>query len=171
MSDIVAQNVAAAGWVKVLVSKTIWAHQVTAAAALNMLLHQAISTVDTDVVVVAVSSFSKIKADELWVSFGTRKHFRYIPIHDLVATLDPRRSCKLPIFHAITRWDTVSAFAGQGGKGLGSLASLPRSFRCVCGAYEHAKQAEWTISGTCGAICCLAISKISESMTVNEARK
>ena len=102
----------------------------------------AIRALDTDVVVVEVSSFSKIKADELWVYFGTRKHFRYIPIHDLVATLDPRRSCTLPIFHAITWWDTVSAFAGQGEKGLGNLASLPRNFRCVCGAYEHAKQAQ-----------------------------
>ena len=47
-----------------------------------------ICTVDTDVVVVALSKLSKIIADELWISFGTGKHFRYIPIHDLFATLD-----------------------------------------------------------------------------------
>ena len=56
----------------------------------RMLLHAAdfckdghkrviIRTVDTDVVVVAVSLFHKIGAEKLWFEFSTGKHTRYIP--------------------------------------------------------------------------------------------
>ena len=40
-----------------------------------------IRTVDTDVVVLAVASFSKIGPDELWIAFGAGSSFRYIAIH------------------------------------------------------------------------------------------
>ena len=39
-----------------------------------------ISTVDTDVVVIAVASFLKMNLDELWVSIGVGKSLRYFPI-------------------------------------------------------------------------------------------
>ena len=41
-----------------------------------------VHTVDTDVVVLAISSFHQINAEELWLSFGTSSSFRYIPIHE-----------------------------------------------------------------------------------------
>ena len=47
-----------------------------------------IRTVDTDVVAVAVASFSKIAPNELWIAFGVGSSFRYIPIHEMVATLN-----------------------------------------------------------------------------------
>ena len=37
-----------------------------------------VRTVDTDVVVLAVSLFSKLKIEELWIAFGVGKLFRYI---------------------------------------------------------------------------------------------
>jgi len=40
-----------------------------------------IRTVDTDVVVLAVSSFQRLPVTEMWVVFGTGNHFRYLPIH------------------------------------------------------------------------------------------
>ena len=49
----------------------------------------AICTVDTDVVVLAVASFSKIAPDELWVAFGVKLSFRYIAIHEMVVMVTP----------------------------------------------------------------------------------
>ena len=41
-----------------------------------------VRTVGTDVVILAISTFSEINPDELWLAFGTGSNFRYIPIHD-----------------------------------------------------------------------------------------
>ena len=78
----------------------------------------AIRTVDTDVVVLAVWVVQECHGliDELWLAFGTGKKFRYIAAHELYASLGPEKSKSLPVFHAITGCDTVSAFAGRGKK-------------------------------------------------------
>ena len=73
-------------------------------------------TVDTDVVVLAISLFHRINAEELWLAFGTSSSFRYIPIHDVVHEMDPRTCMTLPAFHSFTGCDTVSAFGGRGKK-------------------------------------------------------
>ena len=77
-----------------------------------------IRTVDTDVVVLAVWVVQECHGliDELWLAFGTRKKFRYIAAHELYVSLGPEKSKSLPVFHAITGCDTVSAFAGRGKK-------------------------------------------------------
>jgi len=41
-----------------------------------------IRTVDTGVVVLAIAMFSQVNPDELWLAFGMKSHFRYIPIHE-----------------------------------------------------------------------------------------
>ncbi len=73
-------------------------------------------TVDTDVIVLAVAAAAKIDVQELWVAFGTGKNFRYIPAHEIAASLGPDKSLALPIFHAYTGCDTVSAFSTKGKK-------------------------------------------------------
>ena len=73
-------------------------------------------TVDTDTVILAISTYSEINPDELWLAFGTGSNFRYIPIHKVVANMDPRICANLPMFHAFTGCDTVSAFCGRGKK-------------------------------------------------------
>ena len=75
-----------------------------------------IRTVDTDVVVIATGMFTKLELDELWISFGTGKNFRNIPIHCIVRDLGKERSECLPLFHAFTGCDQVSFFAGRGKK-------------------------------------------------------
>ena len=50
------------------------------------------------------------------MAFGTGGHFRFIPIHEVAAAVDPRKSANLPLFHALTGCDTVSSFAGIGKK-------------------------------------------------------
>ena len=76
-----------------------------------------IRTVDTDVVVLAVMVAQTLPClDELWIAFGTGKNYRYIAAHEIAASLGPQKACALPIFHAMTGCDTVSAFMGHGKK-------------------------------------------------------
>lgn len=75
-----------------------------------------IRTVDTDVVVIAVACCNHLTCAELWLAFGAGKHLRYIPAHELCSAMGVNKSQALPIFHAVTGCDTVSAFAGRGKK-------------------------------------------------------
>ena len=74
---------------------------------------------DTDVVILAIRAYSVIiktcdrPLSELWIAFGTGKHFRYIPCHELAEQLG-KDALVLPIFHALTGCDTVSYFSGRG---------------------------------------------------------
>lgn len=43
-------------------------------------------------------------------------NLRYISAHELLFTMGPDRSAPLPLFHAFTGCDTVSAFVGRGKK-------------------------------------------------------
>ena len=60
-----------------------------------------IRTVDIDVVVLAVALFKKTDSNELWIALGTgwKKSFRYLAVHEMVATMDPRQCLTLPIFY------------------------------------------------------------------------
>ena len=81
-----------------------------------------IKTVDTDVVVLAVSvAQGLLQEDELWLAFGTGKSFRYLAAHELAAGLGPEKAQALPMFHALTGCDTVSSFAGHGKKTAGTI--------------------------------------------------
>ncbi len=75
-----------------------------------------VRTVDTDVVVLAISKFHEINPDELWMAFGTKANFCYLPIHEVISGMDPKICKTLPVFHAFTGCDTVSAFGGRGKK-------------------------------------------------------
>ena len=85
--------------------------------------HQKVSlrTVDTDVVVLAVAQFQNnyLQLSELWIEFGTGKHYRFIPAHSVALSMGPERASALPFFHAFTGCDTTSAFCGIGKKQLG----------------------------------------------------
>ena len=78
--------------------------------------HQKVSirTVDTDVIVLAVSQFQHLQLAELWIEFGVGKHYRFMPAHLIADSLGPEKAKALPFFHAITGCDTTSAFAGIG---------------------------------------------------------
>lgn len=73
-----------------------------------------IRTVDTDVLVLAVTAAYWLELPELWVSFGSGKNFRHIPVHEIARSLSPERCIGLPMFHAFTGYDTVSFFNGRG---------------------------------------------------------
>ena len=73
-----------------------------------------IKTVDTDVLVIAVTLFQKIGAEELWLEFGTGKHTRYISVHDIERALGPVKAECLTVLHTLTGCDQTSFFAGKG---------------------------------------------------------
>ena len=75
-----------------------------------------IRTVDTDVVVLAITAVRHLDISELWIVFGTGKSFRYLAIHEMARALEPDRCVALPMFHAFTGCDTVSSFGGRGKK-------------------------------------------------------
>ncbi|QQP38995.1 uncharacterized protein LOC103506659 [Caligus rogercresseyi] len=69
-----------------------------------------IRTVDTDVVVLAVSVVQELQPeDKLWLAFGTGRSFRYLAAHEMAAGLGPEKARALPMFHALTGCDTVQA--------------------------------------------------------------
>ena len=71
-------------------------------------------TVDTDVVVLAVSvDQGLLPEDELWLAFGTGESFRYLAAHEIAAGPGPEKAQALPMFHALTGCDTASSFAGH----------------------------------------------------------
>ena len=75
-----------------------------------------VSTVDTDVVVIAIAMFNQINPDELCLVFGTGSNFCYIPVHEVESRMNPRNCTVLPVFHASTDCETVSSFGGRGKK-------------------------------------------------------
>ena len=86
-------------------------------AALRGNLKILIRTVDTDVVLLAVSATATLCPEyELWIAFGTRKHFRYLAAHKMAIALRMKKAKALPMFHALTGCDTVSSFVGHGKK-------------------------------------------------------
>lgn len=75
-----------------------------------------IRTVDTDVVVLAVTYVAKLNVQELWIAFGVGKNLKYLPAHSMARNLTTEQCESLPFFHAITGCDTVSYISGIGKK-------------------------------------------------------
>ena len=78
-----------------------------------------IRTVDTDVLVLAVAvvqQLAQVLHIELWIAFGCGKDFKYIPAHEISASLGPARLLALPVFHAFSGCDTVSHLVQMGKK-------------------------------------------------------
>ena len=68
-----------------------------------------IRTVNTDVVVRAVALACILEEDdEVWVSFGTGKAFRFLAAHEMAWALGREKAQALPMFHALTGCDIVS---------------------------------------------------------------
>ena len=84
----------------------------TASCIKNGHVNISIRTADTDVAVLAIH-FSE-HAKELWLTFGTGKHFCHIPAHAIAAQLTQQKVQALPFFHAFSGCDTTSFFCGKG---------------------------------------------------------
>ena len=124
--------------------------------------------VDTDVVL-AIAKFNQIKPDELWLAFGTKSSFRYIPIHEIVGKMDPTTCKALPVFHAFTGCDT---FAGRGKK---TAWSMWKVFPDVNKAFKHLLLMKDDISKSAMSLLerfvVLLYSRTCDIVSVNDARK
>lgn len=75
-----------------------------------------IRTVDTDIVVLAISYFHPFKSlglQHLWVEMGTGEKTRFIPCHTISHSIGERRSLALRGFHAFTGSDFTAGFRGR----------------------------------------------------------
>ena len=63
-------------------------------------------TVDTDVVVIAISVAEKINVIE--------KYFGFLAIHEIAQRLGPSKYHRLILLHAFTECEEISAFANTG---------------------------------------------------------
>jgi len=73
-----------------------------------------VRTVDTDVVVLAISTANKQTCEQLIVSFGKRKTLRYLDATHMARKFGNDKCDALPAFHALTGCHTTSGFAGRG---------------------------------------------------------
>ena len=119
-----------------------------------------------------LSNFSDVDVDEVWIAFGTGKHFRYLAIHEIAAQLGPQKAKALPMLHALTGCDTVFFFSGKGKQTawdtwsvfpeitdvLADLSSIPESI-----PEEYMPLIERFVV--------LLYSKTSTAIAVNEARQ
>ena len=69
-----------------------------------------IRTVDTDVLVITISTFDKLESfvEELWLDFRAEKNGKFYPVHDIYEELRKSKAMGLPFFHAFTGCDQVS---------------------------------------------------------------
>ena len=85
-----------------------------------------LKTVDTDVVVIALSQFHKLEIEELWIEFGTGTNLHWLPIHEYANNLGESTCQAMPVWFAFTGCDTVSSFFGRGKKiAWNTLKSYP----------------------------------------------
>ena len=132
-----------------------------------------IRTVDTDVVVLAITSAQRLNIAELWVAFGVGKNFRFIAAHEIANALGPDRCVALPMFHAFTGCDTVSFFGDRGKK---TAWDTWKAYKDVTPAFCAlvARPATQTIKeclGTLERFVVLLYDRTSSQECVNEARK
>ena len=71
-------------------------------------------TVDTDVVVLAIAASAQHEEKNIYVHFGVGDHKRILNAHNIRRETGNAKALALPVFHAFTGCDTVSAFKSIG---------------------------------------------------------
>ncbi len=132
----------------------------------------AIRTTDTDVVVLAVSVLCQIELDELWLSFGTGKSFRYIAAHTILSNIGESKAKALPMFHSLTGCDTVSSFAGHGKKSCWDVWNVyPQLTDTFINLSNTPTQMSSDDFDVIQRFVVLVYSRTCEQIKVNDARK
>ena len=131
-----------------------------------------IRTVDTDVVVLAIAKFAQVNPNKLWLAFGSKTNFRYIPIHEIVLTLSPSICKTLPVFHAFTGCDTTSSFAGRGKKTAWNtwrvFPDVTQAFQCLLLMEDDINQSTMSLLER---FVVLIYNRTSDLVSVNDARR
>ena len=143
------------------------AHQVLESASSVL-----IRTVDTDVLVLAIAATTRYDNKHVWVSFGVGDSHKIIGAHIIKAAIGCQKAITLPIFHAFTGCDTVSAF-----KSIGKKTAWQRwnSFNDVTGAFLDLSTAPDNVNNVTEKLLerfvVLLYDKTSTCISVNELRK
>ena len=131
-----------------------------------------IRTVDTDVVVLAVSFFSYFSSTELWVHFGVGKNVRLIPVHELSAAISPSCRVALPAFHALTGCDTVSCFYGRGKRSAWSAwDSYPQLTEALLSLCNVSSEVDESTLSALERYIVILYDRTSDCVNLNAARK
>ena len=132
-----------------------------------------ICTVDSDVVVLAVSFYSTLKKDgllNLWIKFGKGKNQSYLPAHTIADSLLDK-AIALRGFHSFTGCDTTSAFYGKGKR---SAYAVWKSFEDATSAFLDISTPSAGLSqatyATLERFVILLYDKNSESFSIDKAR-
>ena len=118
---------------------------------------------------IAISFVHRIAVEELWIAFGTDKHFRYIPVHKKAAVLGNGICTASPVFRASTGCDTTSSFVSKG-KSLPGTHGMLFPISLVLSISSHQpllsfRARVWKSSNG------LWFERTSNTMSVNAARK
>ena len=131
-----------------------------------------IRTVDTDIVVLAISCFSTLCVSELWIHFGVGKNVRLIPIHELCPALGPSRCTALPAFHALTGCDTVSYLYGKGKKSAWSAwDSYPQLSDVLIKLHDDTDDIDSLVLSVLERFFVILYDRTSDCSSLNKARQ
>lgn len=119
----------------------------------------------------AVSKVKYIGVDELWIAFGTGKHFRYLATHEIAAQLGPQKTTALPMFHAVTGCDTVSFFSGKGKITAWDVWTVFPEITDVFAGLATAQEISDDAMAAIERFVVLLYSRTSTAMLVNKARQ
>ena len=132
-----------------------------------------IRTVDTDVVVLTVSLASILGPEyEIWLAFGSGKHFRHLPAHTIAAGLGDNKAQALPMSHSLTGCDTVSSFVGHGKKTAWSVWNvMPQLTDAILTVSSAPSEMEEDVLRTIERFIILLYDRTSKCTDINKARK
>ena len=145
----------------------------------NGLKSVVVRTVDTDVIVVLIGEFHVIHEvypdADIWIAFGTGKHFRYYHINTLCGNLGRDKLRSLPSFHAFTGCDTTSSFFGKTKKSAweawNSFPTASETFLYIANNPFEVVDFESTHFKVLEHFTIILYDKTSSLVSVNEARK
>lgn len=127
---------------------------------------------DTDVLVLAIVTTSKMEDCEIWLAFGHGAHFRYIGAHAIASELGNDYCRGLPFMHAFSGCDTVSSLSSVGKKTAWevwkSLPEITEVFQRLSTTPDEVTDADLK---ELERYVVLLYSRTSQLTDVNEARK
>ena len=122
----------------------------------------AIMTVATDVVVIAVAYIHRLPIEELWITFGTGKHYHSIPAHVLASALGAEKSRGSLFWYAFSGCDTVSSFGGIGKKNsMGCMDGISWSKCSIFSSVDTSGRHKRCQHGSAGTLCWTFVLKIT----------
>ena len=120
----------------------------------------------------AVATVRELGMIEIWVAFGKGKELRYVPAHEISASLGPRKSLALPVFHAFTGCDAVSHFAHVGKKTAWKVWDTHDAVTAAfCELRGAPKEVADEVYSALGRFTILMYDRTSRSESVNETRE